>query len=57
MLNDKKKIIVSTGNILSANKKAGQKTTEEVSEFLFNKNFIFFFSFLTQNLIILTKAM
>lgn len=32
MLADKKKIIVSTGNILNANKKAGQKTTEEVSK-------------------------
>lgn len=32
MLNDKKKILVSTGNILSVNKKAGQKTNEEVSK-------------------------
>lgn len=37
MLNDQKKIIVSTGNILNVNKKAGQKTTEEVSiEFVMN---------------------
>lgn len=33
MLTDKRKIVVSTGNILNANKKAGQKTTEEVSKF------------------------
>lgn len=33
MLNDKKKIVVSTGNVLSVNKKAGQKTNEEVSGF------------------------
>lgn len=33
MLTDKQKIVVSTGNILNANKKAGQKTTEEVSNF------------------------
>ena len=31
MVNDKRKIIVSTGNILNVNKKAGQKTNEEVS--------------------------
>lgn len=30
-----KTIVLSTGNILSANKKAGQKTTEEVSHFVF----------------------
>lgn len=32
MLNDKIKVIISTGNILNVNKKAGQKTNEEVSE-------------------------
>lgn len=32
MFNDKKKIIVSTGNILNVIKKAGQKTNEEVSK-------------------------
>lgn len=31
MPNDKNKIIISTGNILNVNKKAGQKTNEEVS--------------------------
>lgn len=32
MLTDKRKIIISTGNILNVNKKAGQKTHEEVSQ-------------------------
>lgn len=35
MLTDKGKIIISTGNILNVNKKAGQKTHEEVSEITF----------------------
>lgn len=32
MLTDKRKILISTGNILNVNKKAGQKTNEEVSK-------------------------
>ncbi|XP_055318475.1 glutamate--cysteine ligase regulatory subunit [Sitodiplosis mosellana] len=34
MLNDKRKILVSTGNILNVNKKAGQKTNEELFDCL-----------------------
>lgn len=36
MLTGNKKVVVSTGNILNANKKAGQKTTEEVSRIIQN---------------------
>lgn len=36
MLTDKRKIIISSGNILNVNKKAGQKTHEEVSQIQIN---------------------
>lgn len=39
MLTDKRKIIISSGNILNVNKKAGQKTHEEVSQL---QNFEYF---------------
>lgn len=40
MLTDKRKIIISTGNILNVNKKAGQKTHEEVSQLYISLTFL-----------------
>lgn len=44
MLNESNNIVISTGNILSVTKKAGQKTTEEVSHTQFHKINYFFSS-------------